>query len=65
MELEKTQYDALYNLCVVLTKMNQFKEALKYIEQFIVSAPAKKYGSDIEKMKELHTRLKAALKKKD
>ncbi len=64
-ELDKTQYDALYNLCVVLTKMNQFKEALKYIEQFIASAPANKYGSDIEKMKELRARLKVALKKKD
>jgi len=64
-ELEKTQYDALYNLCIVLTKMNQFKEALKYIEQFISSALPQQYGSDIKKMKELRSRLKTALKKKD
>lgn len=64
-ELDKTQYDALYNLCIILTKMNQFKDALKYIEQFIASAPPNRYGSDIEKMKELLTRLKATLKKKD
>jgi len=63
-ELEETQYDALYNLCVVLTKMNQFKEALKYIEQFIASASPQEYGSDIEKMKKLRSRLKAALKKR-
>jgi arylsulfatase A-like enzyme/Flp pilus assembly protein TadD len=62
-ELEKTQYDALYNLCVVLTKMNQFKEALKYMEQFIASAPPQKYSSDIGKIKELRSRLKAAIKK--
>ena len=61
-ELERTQYDALYNLCIVLTKMNQFKEAVKYIEQFIATAPPQKYGSDIEKMKKLHSRLKSALK---
>jgi arylsulfatase A-like enzyme/Flp pilus assembly protein TadD len=64
-ELDKTQYDALYNLCIILTKMNQFEDALKYIERFIASAPPNKYGSDIEKMKELLSRLKAALKKKD
>jgi len=64
-ELDKTQYDALYNLCIILTKMNQFEDAVKYIERFISSAPPNRYGSDIEKMKELLTRLKAALKKKD
>ena len=64
-ELDKTKYDALYNLCIILTKMNQFEDAVKYIERFISSAPPNRYGSDIEKMKELLSRLKAALKKKD
>ena len=61
-ELKKTQYDALYNLCIALTKLDQFKEAIKYMDQFIDSAPPQKYGSDIEKMKKLRSRLKDALK---
>jgi len=61
-ELKKTQYDALYNLCIALTKLDQFKEAIKYMDQFIDFAPPQKYGSDIEKMKKLRSRLKDALK---
>ena len=62
-ELDKTQYDALYNLCIALVKQNRFQETVKYMEQFIKSAPPQRYASDIEDMKKLLTRLKEAIKK--
>lgn len=63
-DLDKNQHDALYNLCIVLTQSNQFREAIKYTELFISTASPRKYSSDIEKMKVLLERLKAALKEK-
>jgi tetratricopeptide (TPR) repeat protein len=62
-ELDKTQYDALYNLCIALTKLNQFQEAIKHMERFIKSAPPQKYASDIESINKLYARLKEAIKK--
>ena len=60
--LDKKQYDALYNLCLLLTQMNQFDEALKYIELFVASAPASQYATDIEKMKKLQDEIKKIIK---
>ncbi len=62
-ELDKTQYDALYNLCIALVKLNRFQEAIEYMEQFIKSAPPQRYASDIENMKKILERVKAAIKK--
>jgi len=58
-ELDVYQYDALYNLCILLTKRGQFEPALKYIEKFIENAPPAKYGKDIEKMKKLRAKIKS------
>ena len=63
-DLSENQHDALYNLCIGLTQMNQFKEAIYYIELYLATVPSKKYGSEIKKMKELSARLKNALEKK-
>ncbi len=57
-ELDSKQYDAMYNLGILLTKMNRFEEAVKYLEQFVNTAPDYRYASDIEKMKKLITRIK-------
>ncbi|UCC39775.1 MAG: sulfatase-like hydrolase/transferase [Candidatus Aminicenantes bacterium] len=52
-ELDSKQYDALYNLGILLTKMDRFKEAVEYLEQFVNTAPSYRYAADIEKMKQL------------
>lgn len=57
-ELDSKQYDALYNLGILLTKMNRFEEAIKYLEQFVDTAPDYRYAADIEKMKQLIIRIK-------
>ncbi|MFQ6083570.1 MAG: sulfatase-like hydrolase/transferase [Candidatus Aminicenantia bacterium] len=57
-ELDNKQYDALYNLGILLTKMDKFEEAIKYLEQFVATAPEYKYATDIEKMKKLIARIK-------
>jgi tetratricopeptide (TPR) repeat protein len=57
-ELDSKQYDALYNLGILLTKMNRFEEAVKYLEQFVDTAPEYRYAADIEKMKQLIIRIK-------
>ena len=62
-ELDKTRYDALYNLCIALVKQNRLQEAIEYMEQFIKSAPPQRYASDIENMKKILERVKAAIKK--
>jgi len=58
-ELDERQYDALYNLSILLAKTGMFESALGYIEKFIDNAPAAQYAKDIEKMKELRTKIKA------
>jgi len=62
-ELDSEQFDALYNLGILLTKMNRFEEAVKYLEQFINTAPPYKYQEDIEKMEELVARIKEKTQK--
>ena len=57
-ELDNQQYDALYNLGILLTKMDRFEEAVDYLERFIQTAPPLKYKEDISKMKELVARIK-------
>ncbi len=57
-ENDEEQHDALYNLGILLTQMDRFEEALKYLEQFVDSAPEKKYAKDKEKVRELILRIK-------
>ena len=57
-ELDSQQFDALYNLGILLVQVGRFEEAVVYLERFIHSAPAYKYSDDIEKMKQLVTRIK-------
>ncbi|UCC39774.1 MAG: tetratricopeptide repeat protein [Candidatus Aminicenantes bacterium] len=61
-ELDSKQFDALYNLGILLTKMDRFEEAVKYLEQFVDTAPEYKYAADIEKMRKLIARLKEAIR---
>lgn len=57
-ELDNRQYDALYNLGILLTKIDRFEEAIKYLEQFIQTAPRYRYQEDIVKVEELIARIK-------
>ena len=61
-ENDDEQFDALFNLGILLTQMNRFEEALKYLEQFVNSAPQNKYAKDKEKVKELIARIKKAIR---
>jgi len=60
--LDSKQYDAMYNLGILLTSMDRFKEAIKYLEQFVNTAPDYKYATDIDKVKKLIARLKEAIR---
>ncbi len=57
-ELDSQQYDAMYNLGILLTKMDRFEEAIDFLDRFIQTAPPHKYKDDIAKMKELVARIK-------
>jgi type IV pilus assembly protein PilF len=61
-ENDSEQYDAMYNLGILLTQMNRFEEALKYLEQFVNNAPEKKYAADIAKMRKLIARLRESIR---
>lgn len=61
-ENDDEQFDAMFNLGILLTQMNRFKEALKYLEQFVNNAPQNKYAKDKEKVKELMARIKRAIR---
>jgi tetratricopeptide (TPR) repeat protein len=52
-------YDTLYNLGILLTQKNQFKEAIPYLERFVESAPPSRYGEDIVKVRRLLSRLQS------
>lgn len=58
-ELDIHQYDALYNLSILLVKKGKPEKALRYINLFIENAPAKQYKKDVERMKELRARIKS------
>jgi tetratricopeptide (TPR) repeat protein len=57
-ELDPRQYDTLYNLGTLLTKLNRFDEAIPYLEKFIQLAPRDRYGEDIPKVERLVYQLK-------
>jgi arylsulfatase A-like enzyme/Tfp pilus assembly protein PilF len=61
-ENDDEQFDAMFNLGILLTQMNRFKEALKYLEQFVNNAPQNKYAKDKEKVKELIARIKRTVR---
>ena len=58
-ELDPKQYDTLYNLGTLLTKLNRFDEAIRYLDQFVETAPRDRYGADIPKVRNLAAQLKA------
>jgi arylsulfatase A-like enzyme/Flp pilus assembly protein TadD len=57
--LDPRQYDTLYNLGTLLTKLNLFDGAIRYLDQFVETAPREQYRDDIVKVKNLVTQLKA------
>jgi len=46
-ELDASNWDALYNLGVQLMRVGRLAEARPYLEQFVRTAPASLYGKDI------------------
>ena len=49
--LDQSNFDALYNLCVVLVTAGRAVEARPYLEQFIRSAPPGFYGHEIDEFR--------------
>jgi cytochrome c-type biogenesis protein CcmH/NrfG len=45
--LDATNFDALYNLCIVLLAANRAGEARPHVEQFVRTAPPGVYGREI------------------
>jgi len=52
-ELDPDLYDALFNLGVALVQLDRTEEAIPVLESFIARAPAARYASDIEDMRQL------------
>ena len=50
-ELDPTEFDALYNLWLELAAANQRDEAVKYGRQFVATAPPAPYGKAIEEIR--------------
>lgn len=50
-ELDSRQFDALYNLGILLVKEKREQEALPYLEKFVETAPPYKYKEDIQKIR--------------
>jgi len=45
--LDATNFDALYNLCIVLLAADRAGEARPHVEQFVRTAPRGVYGREI------------------
>jgi hypothetical protein len=52
-ELEPTEYKALYNVTVELARQNRADEARQYGRQFITTAPPRLYASDIARIRQI------------
>ena len=59
-ELDPKQYDTIYNLGTLLTQLDQFSEAIHYLETFVETAPKDRYASDIPKVQRLLSELRNA-----
>ncbi len=46
-EIDSTNFDALYNLCIVLLAADRASEARPHVEQFVRTAPPGVYGREI------------------
>ncbi|MFW6198789.1 MAG: tetratricopeptide repeat protein, partial [Acidobacteriota bacterium] len=57
-ELDRTQWDALYNLGVELTNLNRLEEAIPHLERFAREAPRTRYAEDIPGIRRLARRLR-------
>ena len=51
--LDRAEFDALYNLIVLLLEARQIDEARAYAAQFVESAPPARYQAEIQQMKAL------------
>lgn len=49
-ELDRTEFDALYNLVVLLAESGLMGEARSYAKQFVDSAPRAAYGREVEQL---------------
>jgi tetratricopeptide (TPR) repeat protein len=49
--LDETEFDALYNLTILLVEAGRLSEARPYAQQFVKTAPSALYRADIEKMR--------------
>lgn len=49
--IDATNFDALYNLCVVLVTAGRTAEARPYVEQFVRTAPPGFYGREIDEFR--------------
>jgi arylsulfatase A-like enzyme/tetratricopeptide (TPR) repeat protein len=49
--LDATEFDALYNLTILLVEAGRVGEAREYAQRFVATAPPALYGADIEKMR--------------
>ena len=49
--LDPTEFDALYNLTILLVEAGRVDEARAYAQRFVETAPPAIYGPDIEKMR--------------
>lgn len=49
-ELDRTEFDALYNLVVLLAETGRIGEARTYAKQFVDSAPRAAYGREVEQL---------------
>jgi len=52
-QLDPTNYDALYNLGITLAHDGQMGAARPYLEQFLRAAPAAFYAQDIHEISKL------------
>ena len=52
-QLDETNYDALYNLGTTLARDGQMDAARPYLERFVRNAPAAFYAKDIQEISDL------------
>lgn len=52
-DLDRTNYDALFNLATELVNAGRMPEARPYLERFVRTAPRAIYGRDIDRLRGL------------
>ena len=57
-DLDPTNYDALYDLGLQLLRAGRPGEARPYLDRFVSTAPRSLYGRDIEEIRAVLTRLR-------